>query len=188
MKSKRPGTVRIIGGTWRGSRLSVRDLPGLRPTGDRCRETLFNWLQPSIHGAHCLDLFAGSGVLGLEAASRGAAAVILVEKSKQAASDIRESLLRLKADQVELVEADALVWLTRCEPQTMDIVFIDPPFGTGLEMRAMELLTACDCVRRGGFIYVETSRETPAPAPFPEWRLAKEKVIGEVRMQLLKKD
>ena len=187
MKNKRPGTVRIIGGKWRGTRLAVRDLPGLRPSGDRNRETLFNWLQTHLHGAHCVDLFAGSGVLGLEAASRGAADVILVEKSRQAAAEIRESLGRLNADCVELIETDAIAWLTSIGPQSRDIVFIDPPFGTGLEIRAMELLTEGGCVRNEGFAYIETSRNTPVNVPGPGWIIFKEKVMGEVRMQLLKK-
>ena len=137
MKKKRTGTVRIIGGQWRGTRLPVPDLPGLRPSGDRSRETLFNWLQTHIHGARCVDLFAGSGVLGLEAASRGAAEVILVEKSKQVAQDLRTSLKRLNAERVEVIETDAINWLALCKAQSMDIMFIDPPFGTGLEVRSL---------------------------------------------------
>ena len=187
MKKKRTGAVRIIGGQWRGTRLPVPNLPGLRPSGDRSRETLFNWLQMHIHGARCVDLFAGSGVLGLEAASRGAAEVILVEKSKQVAQDLRTSLKRLNAERVEVIETDAINWLALCKPQSMDIVFIDPPFGTGLEVRSLELLTAGDCVSRGGFAYVETAREAPAIVPIPGWEIVKEKALGEVRMQLLKK-
>ena len=187
MKKKRTGTVRIIGGQWRGTRLPVPDLPGLRPSGDRSRETLFNWLQMHIHGARCVDLFAGSGVLGLEAASRGAAEVILVEKSRQAAQDLRASLKRLKAERVEVIDADAINWLAHCDPQTMDIVFIDPPFGTGLEVRSLELLTAGNCVIPGGFVYNETAREAPAIKPVSGWEIMEEKTLGEVRMQLLKK-
>ena len=187
MKKKRTGTVRIIGGQWRGTRLPVPDLPGLRPSGDRSRETLFNWLQMHIHGARCIDLFAGSGVLGLEAASRGAAEVILVEKSRQAAQNLRESLKRLNAEQLEVIETDAIAWLALCNQQSIDIVFIDPPFGTGLELRSLELLTAGDCISPGGFIYIETAREAPAIAPAPGWEIVKEKTLGEVRMQLLKK-
>jgi len=187
MKKKPTGTVRIIGGQWRGTRLPVPDIPGLRPSGDRSRETLFNWLQMHIHGAHCVDLFAGSGVLGLEAASRGAADVVLVENSRQAAQDLRASLKRLNAERVEVIEADAITWLANCDPQTMDIVFIDPPFGTGLETRSLELLTVGDCVSPGGFAYIETAREAPAITPVPGWEIAKEKTLGEVRMQLLKK-
>ena len=187
MKKKRTGAVRIIGGQWRGTRLPVPDVPGLRPSGDRSRETLFNWLQMHIHGARCVDLFAGSGVLGLEAASRGAAEVILVEKSRQAAQDLRTSLKRLNARRVEVIETDAINWLALCKPQSMDIVFIDPPFGIDLEVRSLELLTAGDCVSPGGFAYVEIAREAPSIAPDSGWEIVKEKTIGEVRMQLLKK-
>ena len=187
MRKKQPGTVRIIAGKWRGTRLPVRDLPGLRPSGDRSRETLFNWLQMHIRGSHCVDLFAGSGVLGLEAASRGAENVVLVEKSKPAVDDIRESLARLKADKVELIQADALSWLANCGPQTLDIVFIDPPFGMGLEARALEVLAAGNCMRDGGLVYVETARDAPPPTPGSGWDVIKESVMGEVRIRLLKK-
>ncbi len=187
MKKKRPGSVRIIGGDWRGTRLSVRDLPGLRPSGDRIRETLFNWLQMHIQGARCADLFAGSGALGLEAASRGAAEVILIEKSRQAARGIRENLKRLNAKHVEVIEADAIEWLGARDIQIMDIVFIDPPFGAGLEEHALELLAERNCVSPGGFAYIETARETPAIKVAPGWEVLKEKILGDVRMQLWKK-
>lgn len=187
MNKKKPGTVRIISGKWRGRRLPVPELPGLRPSSDRGRETLFNWLQLSIRGARCVDLFAGSGVLGLEAASRGAARVVLVEKSKTAARGIRESLSKLQADNVELLEDDAIRFLSVCEPGSIDVVFIDPPFGSGLETRALELLEAGACVSSGGFAYVETPRDTPLSLPAPGWEMARETVIGDVRLRLLKK-
>ena len=187
MKKKRPGTVRIIGGKWRGTRLPVPDLPGLRPSGDRGRETLFNWLQANIHGAYCVDLFAGSGVLGIEAASRGAADVTLIEKSRVAATTIRETVKRLDSDRVRVVQADAIEWLAGCEPQSLDIVFIDPPFSSGLEGRSLELLATGDSVRKGGCVYLETAREISPPAPPPGWEITREKLLGEVRMQLLKK-
>jgi 16S rRNA (guanine966-N2)-methyltransferase len=188
MKKKRPGTVRIIGGKWRGTRLPIPDLPGLRPSGDRSRETLFNWLQADIHGARCIDLFSGSGVLGLEAASRGAAEVVLVEKSRLAADAIRESVERLNSEKIQVIHTDAIDWLARCEPQSMDIVFIDPPFSSGLERRALDLLTAGDNVRPGGLAYVETAREATPLAPQPGWEIVREKLLGDVRMQLLKKN
>jgi len=187
MGRKQSGTVRIIGGRWRGTRLPFADIPGLRPSGDRCRETLFNWLQLPIRGAQCADLFAGSGVLGLEAASRGASRVTLVEKSEPAAREIDQSLQRLKADQVELIRGDALVWLAQCDPDSLDIVFIDPPFGTGLEIQALELLKAGSCMRPNGLVYLETGREA-APVPLDSgWEITREQVMGDVRMCLLKK-
>jgi len=184
---KRPGSVRIIGGEWRGRRLPVRDLPGLRPSGDRGRETLFNWLQAHVRGAVCVDLFAGSGALGLEAASRGAAEVILVEKLSLAARDLRDILLALKADQVTVVESDALQWLHSCPAQSLDIAFVDPPFGLHLETRALELIRIRDCIRPGGFVYVETARDAPAIVPGPGWETTRDKTMGDVRLLLLKK-
>jgi len=184
---KRPGSVRIIGGEWRGRRLPVGDLPGLRPSADRSRETLFNWLQAHIRGAVCVDLFAGSGALGLEAASRGAAEVILVEKLRMVAQDLRDILLVLKADQVTLVQADALQWLQSRPAQSLDIAFVDPPFGLHLEARALELIRIRDCIRTGGFVYLETAREATAIIPGPGWETAREKTVGDVRLLLLKK-
>ncbi len=184
---KRQGSVRIIGGKWRGRRLPVRDLPGLRPSGDRSRETLFNWLQAYVEGAVCVDLFAGSGALGLEAASRGAAEVVLVEKLRAAVNDLRAVLLALKADQVAVIESDALQWLGSCPPQSVDIAFIDPPFGLHLETRALELIRDGDCIRPGGYIYIETSRDASVPAPGEGWETAREKTMGDVRLLLLKK-
>jgi 16S rRNA (guanine966-N2)-methyltransferase len=186
-KNQRPGSVRIIGGQWRGRRLPVRDLPGLRPSGDRSRETLFNWLQAHIHGAVCVDLFAGSGAIGLEAASRGASEVILVEKLKLAARDIRESLKLLNADQVKVVEADAIHWLQSCPARSIDIAFVDPPFGLHLETRVLELIHLADCIRTGGYVYVETAKDTLVPLPGPGWQAARDKTMGDVRLLLLKK-
>lgn len=188
MTKKKPGSVRIIGGSWRGTRLPVPDIVGLRPSGDRSRETLFNWLQAHVRGARCVDLFAGSGALGLEAASRGASEVTLVELAPAAAAAIRNAVKKLDAKQVRVLQADAMTWLGSCDPQSMDIVFIDPPFGMGLEVRSLELLVACDLLAPGGFAYVETAREAdPVPAG-PVWEIFREKTVGEVRMQLLRRN
>ena len=187
MKKKRLGSVRVIGGKWRGTRVPVPDIDGLRPSGDRSRETLFNWLQKQIPGSRCVDLFAGSGVLGIEAASRGAAEVILVEKSRQATGELRETLKRLNAEQVSVIDGDAITWLDQCGPQSMDIVFIDPPFGKGLEALALERLSSGDGLKDEGLVYLETARDAPVLAAESGWEIIKEKLLGEVRMQLLKK-
>jgi 16S rRNA (guanine966-N2)-methyltransferase len=187
-KHNHAGTVRIIGGAWRGRKLPFPDLPGLRPSGDRSRETLFNWLQPVLRGARCLDLFAGTGVLGLEAASRGAAKVTLVEKSPVAAAVIRENIAVLGAKQVELVEADAITWLPSLGEASADIVFIDPPFGSGLEQAALALLIELNCIATGGMLYVESARDAPLPNPGPGWAMSREKTLGEVRILLFKKN
>ena len=189
--SKKPGFVRIIGGEWRGRHLPICDLPGLRPTGDRAKETLFNWLQPYVRGAVCADLFAGTGALGLEACSRGAAEVTLVEKTPLAVQTLRAVLVKLQApgpkEGLGLVEADALQWLQTRAPQSLDIVFIDPPFGSRLEAQALTLIDSGDLVRPGGFVYIESARNAPPLHPGLGWEIARDKTLGEVRMLLLKK-
>jgi 16S rRNA (guanine966-N2)-methyltransferase len=187
-KNKGLRSVRIIGGEWRGSRLPIPDCPGLRPSGERCRETLFSWLQPYIHNSVCVDLFAGSGALGMEAASRGAAQVILVEKLAQAARILQRNIERLNADNVSIMATDAVQWLHDCQTHSMDIAFIDPPFGLHLETRAWELIRIRDCIKPGGRVYLETAASAPLFSPGPGWEVAKEKMIGEVRMLLLKKN
>lgn len=189
--SSKPGFVRIIGGEWRGRRLAVPDLPGLRPSGDRARETLFNWLQPYLRGARCADLFAGTGALGLEAASRGAAEVTLVENMPLAVQALRAALVQLgspgpKAG-VHLAETDALRWLNLREPGSLDVVFLDPPFGSRLETQALELIAGRDLLAPGGLVYVETAREAPPLHPGLGWEVLREKVLGQVRMVILKK-
>ncbi len=123
-----PGQVRVIAGTLRGSKLPVADLPGLRPTGERARETLFNWLQGEVAGKRALDLFAGSGALGFEAASRGAASVVLVERDARQAASLRDSATRLHAEAVVVECADALAWLARTPEPRFELAFLDPPF------------------------------------------------------------
>lgn len=149
------GRVRIIGGAWRGRKLEVLPLAGLRPSGDRSRETLFNWIGPSIHGSRCLDLFAGTGVLGLEAVSRGASSVILVERAAPAIERIGEQIEDWpQRERVQLVNADALQWLPAQEVQ-FDLVFIDPPHGLGLQIRALELLIEHRLLSSGCRVCVE---------------------------------
>ena len=183
MKAKH-STIRIIGGEWRGRKLPVLDVPGLRPSGDRCRETLFNWLQAHVAGADCVDLFAGSGALGLEAASRGAASVIMIEKNLAVVSCLDLNIHHLHATQARVLECDALDWLSKAAPASVDILFVDPPFDEGLMPAVMELIRRTDCVRPGGFIYFETPKSRDAVEPGPGWKPWREKVMGRVRMQL----
>jgi 16S rRNA (guanine966-N2)-methyltransferase len=187
MKNGKSGAVRIIGGEWRGRKLPVPDLPGLRPSGDRSRETLFNWLQPVIRGARCVDLFAGTGALGLEAASRGAAGVILLEKSRVAARAIADSVVMLRAKNVRVELADAIDWLQRADAESLDIVFVDPPFGAGLEMKAMDLLLERNSLSENGLVYVESDLREQLEIPGPGWRIQRETALGDVKMRLLKK-
>ncbi|KFN51103.1 16S rRNA (guanine(966)-N(2))-methyltransferase RsmD [Arenimonas composti] len=149
-----PGQVRIIAGRLRGSKLPVADRPGLRPTADRVRETLFNWLQPAPRGLRVLDLFAGTGALGFEAASRGAAEVVLVEADAGLAADLRTQAQRLRIDDVVTVHAaDALAWLRTQPPRSFDLVFLDPPFAAGLWAEAAAALAPWLPPR--AWIYVE---------------------------------
>ncbi|MDX1550554.1 MAG: 16S rRNA (guanine(966)-N(2))-methyltransferase RsmD, partial [Lysobacter spongiicola] len=133
-----PGQVRLIGGRWRGSKLPVADIEGLRPTSDRVRETLFNWLMPVLPGARVLDLFAGSGALGLEALSRGAATATLVERDPLLATALAQVAARLPGGEAAtVVQADALAWLPAQPRGSFDIAFLDPPFSAGLWEQAL---------------------------------------------------
>jgi len=147
--------LRIVAGTLRGSRLEVVDADGLRPTSDRIRETLFNWLTPVIDGARCLDLFAGTGALGIEAMSRGARECVFVERDRTLAKMMAENLARLKVADARVVNADALGWLT-IEPSAFDIVFLDPPFSTDLWTPAAQRLEDGGWLQADAWIYVET--------------------------------
>ncbi|MBL8361397.1 MAG: 16S rRNA (guanine(966)-N(2))-methyltransferase RsmD [Rubrivivax sp.] len=149
----RPGEVRLIGGAWKRSKLRVPDIPGLRPTPDRVRETLFNWLGQRLDGWRCLDAFAGSGALGFEAASRGAAEVLLLEQDAGAVAGLQAARQRLGGTTLRVERADALAWMRRCADATWDLVFLDPPFDTGL--LAPALSEAVRLVPEGGWVYVE---------------------------------
>ncbi len=162
----RPSQVRIIGGKHRGRKLPVADAPGLRPTPDRVRETLFNWLGQDLTGWHCLDLFAGSGALGFEAVSRGAAGVVLVEQSARAAQGLQAGAALLNEPGLEVVCTDALAYL--CRPRALsaplDLVFLDPPYGQGwLDRIIMPVLPH---LAAGARIYMESEQPLPdSPAP-----------------------
>ena len=183
--SNAPGKVRLIGGRWRGTRLAVPDVAGLRPTSDRVRETLFNWLAPVLPGARVLDLFAGSGALGLEALSRGAAAAVLVERDRALAGALRELLGRLQGgDAGTVVQADALAWLASQPDGGFDLAFLDPPFAGGLWEAVLPLLVAK--LKPEAWLYVE-SPQAAAPVLPPDWRLHREGQTREVRYALYRR-
>lgn len=184
MRKARTGELRLIGGRWRGRRLPVIDQPGLRPTSDRTRETLFNWLAPVIDGSCCLDCFAGAGALGLEAASRGAARVVMIEQSALAARQLRENCALLSAGAVEVVQGDALAWLHHPCPQPFDLVFLDPPFSGDLMARSCGLLARGGWVAPGSLIYLETDVAGTLPALPDAWELLRQKRAGQVRYAL----
>lgn len=179
---RRPGRIRIIGGAWRGTKLSVSAFEQLRPTPDRIRETLFNWLQNVISGAVCLDLFAGSGALGFEAASRGAARVVMVEQNRQQAANLQRQADALQAEMVEVVQADAIQWLETARPD-FDLVFLDPPFGADLLARTLPLLAQKRLLRRNGLVYVEA--ETGLTVDPNGFEISKQKHAGQVQYMLL---
>ena len=151
--------VRIIGGQWKRSKLAVLDRPGLRPTPDRVRETLFNWLGQDLGGWRCLDAFAGTGALGFEAASRGAAEVVMLERDSALQRQLRDVRERLNARQVRVEGADALAWMARCEEARFELVFLDPPFDAGVFDAA--LAAAAQLPVHGGFVYLEANVEWP---------------------------
>ncbi|MGN6222771.1 16S rRNA (guanine(966)-N(2))-methyltransferase RsmD [Pseudoxanthomonas sp.] len=176
------GSVRIIGGRWRNTRLPVPDLPGLRPSSDRVRETLFNWLMPKLAGARVLDAFAGSGALGLEAVSRGAAHAVLLERDAGLAAALRGAVERLgAATQARVVCVDALAWLADAPAEPFDIVFLDPPFAAGLWDAALRALPGHLAV--DAWVYVESPVEH-APAVPPHWLPHREGRTRDVRYAL----
>jgi 16S rRNA (guanine966-N2)-methyltransferase len=171
--------LRIIGGEWRGRKLGFPDVEGLRPTTDRVRETLFNWLAPVIHGARCLDLFAGSGALGLEALSRGAAGVTFVDTDRQAVQSLKENLSLLKDERGAVIQDGALSFLTS-EPQPFDIVFLDPPFRKALLQPCLEQLCNDGWLVENARIYIEVEQELGEPELPEGWELVRSKQAGQV--------
>ena len=179
------GKLRIVAGTLRGSRIDVVDQEGLRPTSDRVRETLFNWLAPMIEGARCLDLFAGTGALGIEACSRGAAECVFVERDRGLAKKLEETLARLKVEGARVVCADALNWLGQ-PAGVFDLVFLDPPFAGDLWAEAARRLEANGWLGASAWIYVEAPQGTRPMLP-ANWALHREGKAGAVQFALYRR-
>ena len=173
------GRVRIVGGAWRSRLIGVPASPDLRPTPDRVRETLFNWLGQDLSGQACLDLFAGSGALGFEAASRGAACVVMVERDRDALANLRASRDALAADRVEIVADDAFAYLAHAR-QRFDVVFLDPPFRQNALPAALAALPPH--LNPGARVYVESAQPLQ---PQPPWGELRRKRAGQVSYQLL---
>jgi 16S rRNA (guanine966-N2)-methyltransferase len=177
-------SVRIIAGAWRGRRVHFPDVPELRPTPDRVRETLFNWLQHSIAGARCLDLFAGSGALGLEALSRGAKDVVFVEQYQLAARALEEQLIRFGGAAKGRVMSMGAARFLRTPAEPFSIVFLDPPFGKDALAEYIPMLDEGNWLTVGSLVYLENERVGGVP-PLPEhWELLKSKSAGEVGYHL----
>jgi 16S rRNA (guanine966-N2)-methyltransferase len=178
-----PGRFRIIGGAWRSRRLAIPADLEVRPTPDRVRETLFNWLAPVIEGARCLDLYAGSGALGLEALSRGASRVVFVDRARGALRQLKASLELLDCDQAELLCMDAMAFLEGAS-RPFDVVFVDPPYRQGLLAPVVARLVERGWLARGGAIYLEHEAEVPPPGLPAGWRLVRSAAAGQVRYHL----
>jgi 16S rRNA (guanine966-N2)-methyltransferase len=177
-------SVRIIAGVWRGRRIHFPDLPALRPTPDRVRETVFNWLQHCIVDSRCLDLFAGSGALGLEALSRGAKEVVFVEQFPAAARALQEQLLRFGgAAKGRVMEMGAARYL-RTPVEAFDVAFLDPPFGQGALAEYIPMLDEANWIKPGGLVYLENERLAGEPTFPGSWELLKSKSAGEVGYHL----
>ncbi|MDC9598448.1 16S rRNA (guanine(966)-N(2))-methyltransferase [Xenorhabdus anantnagensis] len=181
------GQIRIIGGKWRGRKLPVPDSDGLRPTTDRVRETLFNWLMPIIQEARCLDCFSGSGALGFEALSRYASHATLIEYDRNVAKQLSVNLASLKAENADVVQGSALQYLNKSlngAETPYDVVFLDPPFRKGMLAETINLLEVNGWLAEESWIYVEAEAESAATEVPPNWKLHREKIAGQVAYRL----
>lgn len=179
--------LRIIGGEWRSRQISFYDAPGLRPTPARVRETLFNWLQYDIPSSRCLDLYAGSGALGFEAASRGAKSVVQVETSPDACRALKENVVKLAASQIKITQSDVFRYLAS-DAEPFDIIFLDPPFGRDLAIQTCQWLEDKGWLSQHAKIYVEVESKLKILDELPEnWQLLKSKMAGEVGYHLLER-
>ena len=178
--SKNRGKVRITSGEWKNRNLEVPDIDGLRPTSERVRETLFNWLMPSIHKSVCLDLFAGSGSLGFEALSRGAKHCTFVEKSKLAFSQIKTTRTSLNAVNSEVHNCDAIDFLSSVHNHNFNLVFLDPPFSDDYLISSIESIHEYQLVSSGGYIYIEFNKNNDLSDLPDNWSVIRKKIYGNV--------
>ncbi|WFB48311.1 16S rRNA (guanine(966)-N(2))-methyltransferase RsmD [Vibrio coralliilyticus] len=185
---KKPSTgfVRIISGLWRGRKLPVHDAEGLRPTTDRVKETLFNWLAQDVPQAQCLDLFAGSGGLGFEAASRQADKVTMIELNPNAFKQLEKNIAALNSDNLTAINSDALSFLQQAGTPH-HVVFIDPPFRKGLLEQTVTLLESNGWLANDAMIYIETEKELALEGIPTNWHLHREKTAGQVSYRLFER-
>jgi 16S rRNA (guanine966-N2)-methyltransferase len=179
-------TLRIIGGEWRGRRIRFPGKGGIRPTPDRVRETLFNWLAAAVPASRCLDLFAGSGALGLEALSRGAASATFIERDRENSASLRETAALLASGRASVIQADALAWLAGA-PSAYDIVFLDPPFNAGILAESMRLLESRGWLAREAYVYIEMPAELGPPALPGGWLAHRSGRAGAVGYHLARR-
>lgn len=186
-KSIKGGFIRLISGKWRGKKLPVKDIEGLRPTTDRTKETLFNWLMHDINDATCLDCFSGSGSLGFEALSRFAKKVTLLERDKSVAKQLRENLTTLKVSNANVIEGDSINYLNQVATEQYNIVFIDPPFHKNLVQPCCDALQSNEYLASDALIYIEREVDLKSLKLPSTWTLLKEKSTGQVTYQLYQK-
>ncbi|ASU15180.1 16S rRNA (guanine(966)-N(2))-methyltransferase RsmD [Actinobacillus pleuropneumoniae] len=186
LQNKPTGEVRVIAGLWRGRKLPVLNTEGLRPTTDRVKETLFNWLMNDVAGSRCLDCFAGSGSLGIEALSRQAQAAVFLEKFANAANLLKNNLTSLKTTNGTVINTDTLQYLAQKNSQPgFEVVFVDPPFNHGFVPKVLTLLAENHWLADNALIYVETEKNHP-PLELPSnWQILKEKTAGQVISRLI---
>jgi 16S rRNA (guanine966-N2)-methyltransferase len=187
-KKSSAGQLRIVAGIWRSRLLQIADVPGLRPTPERIRETLFNWLAPSIHGAKCLDLCAGTGALGLEALSRGAGELVFVERSAVAFKTLKSNIALLGEPNADVLNLDAQQYLNGPSTGAFDIVFLDPPFAADLYDELCRLLVEQRWLADDARIYIEMDKDQPELSLPPGWQVLKNKTAGKVRYMLAATD
>ncbi|HHT00087.1 MAG TPA: 16S rRNA (guanine(966)-N(2))-methyltransferase RsmD [Thiomicrospira sp.] len=187
-KAGKLGEVRIIGGDWRGRKLPVLSAIGLRPTSDRVRETVFNWLQFEIPGANCLDVFSGSGALSFEALSRGAKHATLLELDSANAKQLKQNLQTLKVTNASVQQTDSLQWLSQPADEVYDVIFLDPPFNKGLMQEAVDKLFTSGYVKGNqAWLYLEQEKQLDWPTLPEGWVCHREKTTSQVRFGLFKK-
>ncbi|NCF13920.1 MAG: 16S rRNA (guanine(966)-N(2))-methyltransferase RsmD [Gammaproteobacteria bacterium] len=184
--NSKAGRLRIVAGNWRSRLLDIADVEGLRPTSERIRETLFNWLTPHLHGARCLDLYAGTGALGLEALSRGAASAVFVERDPVAERQLRKNIELLGAENAEIIPSGALEFLRSAAPTPFDIIFLDPPYAGNLLGETCRLLADTHQLADDALIYLEDERSRGEPDLPRTWTVLKDKTAGKVRYMLAK--
>lgn len=183
MSKHSQNSLRIIGGEWRGRKLGFAKVDAIRPTPDRVRETLFNWLAPMMRGANCLDLFAGSGALGFEALSRGAEAVVMCDSNPKIISTLKEHANLLKTSKGTFLQTEALSFLNR-NTQKFDLVFLDPPFDSDILKSCIDILVDKDSLNEDAMVYVETHSKTELPEVPDNWKLHRNKKAGGVAYSL----
>ena len=183
VKNKAQNSVRIIGGKWRGRKLPIYELDGLRPTGDRMRETLFNWLTPYLANSRCLDLFAGTGALGFEALSRGANFAELIEQHPAASKQLQQNLNTLACNNANVHNAECKQWLSHYAGDAFDIIFIDPPFAANLWQSVLTTLASSQLIHNDTLIYIETPASTQITLP-EGWVWHRQKTTGNTAFGL----